>query len=517
MYQKLDPPSRSKTSEAILLCSSTLVALDNLNSSEEVDYFDGVFNYLNKMLMEEDDLTIRPCMFIDSLALQATERLFHDVLVDNPPRTEETEQLEAYDSAVLCEDVNNLWLESKAYPGSFPELTDGNVKKKRKKKVDEMMDLTEYLIQCAEAMARGDTNKAVHILEKIRKHSSPHESSSKRMAHYFANAIDARLSGSGAEKYRAFSSATTSAAQILMSYKAYITACPFHRMSNIFANKSIAKLSNGSDKLHIIDFGILYGFQWPCLIEGLSLRPGGPPKLRITGIDLPQSGLRPAERIEETGCRLMEYAKRFNVPFEYHSIAKNWENVRIEDLEIDPEEMLVVNSIYRMRNVVDESVVENQPRDSVLNFIRRLNPDMFVHGVLNGTYNTTYFLTRFREAVFHFATLFDMFQATAENDDEDRKLFEKEVFGRDIMNVVACEGRSRVERPEMYRKWGMRNLKAGFQQLELDSDLVNEVMSKVEKQYHKDFVVHEDNSWMLQGWKGRVLYALSFWTPAKRE
>ncbi|KAI3738207.1 hypothetical protein L2E82_28230 [Cichorium intybus] len=126
----------------------------------------------------------------------------------------------------------------------------------------------------------------------------------------------------------------------------------------------------------------------------------------------------------------MEYAKRFNVPFKYHSIAKNWENVRIEDLEIDREEMLMVNSIYRMRNVVDECVMENQPRDSVLKFIRKLNPDMFVHGVLNGTYNATYFPTRFREAVFHFTTLFDMFQATAKHDDDDRRFFEQEVFVR---------------------------------------------------------------------------------------
>ncbi|CAI9276234.1 unnamed protein product [Lactuca saligna] len=500
MYNKHDPPPRTQTSETVVLSSS---------GSEKVDYFDGVFCYLNKMLMEEDDLTNKPCMFIDSLALQATERSFYDVLVYNPP---ETEPLEIYDSAVLCDDFNRLSIQYKSRSSSLPGLiTDGKPVKKRRKKVVEMVDPTELLMQCGEAMANGDTTETVQLLKMIRKDSSPLGNSSRRMAHYFANAIEARLCGTGPELYRAFSS--TSAAQILKSYKAYITACPFHRMSNIFANKSIAKLANTTNKLHIIDFGILYGFQWPCIIQGLSLRPGGPPKLRITGIDLPQPGLRPSQRVEETGRRLIKYAKRFNVPFEYRAIAKTWENVKIEDLDIDPEEMLVVNSVYRMRNVLDETVVENRPRDSVLKFIRKLKPDMFVHGVLNGTYNATYFHTRFRQAVLHFTTLFDMFEATVEHDDEDRKLFERDVFGRDIMNVVACEGRSRVERPEMYRKWEMRNLKAGFVQLELDSDILNEVRAKVERQYHKDFVVHEDNNWMLQGWKGRVLYALSLWKP----
>ncbi|KAL4558226.1 hypothetical protein LXL04_036424 [Taraxacum kok-saghyz] len=500
MYQKLDPPPRTQTGEASFSCSGP----------EKVDYFDGVFNYLNKMLMEEDDLTNKPCMFIDSLALQATEKSFYDVLVYNP---QETEPLEIYDTAVLCDDLNRLCLD-KARSTSLMGFADNNVLRKRRKKMVEMVDFKELLMQCAEAMANGETSQSVQILKMIRIHSSPHGNSSNRMAHYFANAIEARLCGTGTDIYRAFASA--SAAWILKSYKAYIKACPFHRMSNVFANKSIAKLANGRDKLHIIDFGILYGFQWPCIIEGLSLRPGGPPKLRMTGIDLPQAGLRPTQGVEETGSRLIEYARRFNVPFKYHPIAKSWENVGIEDLEIDPEEMLVVNCVYRMRNVLDETVVENRPRDRVLKFIRKLNPDMFVHGVLNGTYNVTYFPTRFRQAVLHFTTLFDMFEATAGHDDDDRKLFERDVYGRDIMNVVACEGRSRVERPEMYRKWEMRNLKAGFVQLALDSDIVDEVRRKVEKQYHKDFVVHEDNNWMLQGWKGRVLYALSLWTPVNR-
>ena len=57
-------------------------------------------------------------------------------------------------------------------------------------------------------------------------------------------------------------------------------------------------------RLHIDDFGILYGFQWPSLIQQLSARPGGPPKLRITGIDLAEPGFRPAQRVEETRRRL---------------------------------------------------------------------------------------------------------------------------------------------------------------------------------------------------------------------
>nr|GLL26845.1 scarecrow-like protein 9 [Ipomoea trifida] len=78
-------------------------------------------------------------------------------------------------------------------------------------------------------------------------------------------------------------------------------------------------------KVHIIDFRILYGFQWPTFIQRIAARDGGPPKVRITGIEFPQPGFRPAERIEErieeTGRCLADYAKSFTVPFEYNAIS----------------------------------------------------------------------------------------------------------------------------------------------------------------------------------------------------
>ena len=60
------------------------------------------------------------------------------------------------------------------------------------------------------------------------------------------------------------------------------------------------------------------------LIKFLSNREGGPPKLRITGIDFPQPGFHPTEKIE-TGRHLANYCKRYSVPFEYNAIAsRKW-------------------------------------------------------------------------------------------------------------------------------------------------------------------------------------------------
>ncbi|XP_059660771.1 scarecrow-like protein 30 [Cornus florida] len=442
-------------------------------------------------------------------------------LASNCP--EEPEQLDMYDKVLLCPNLNPELCSDEALPNvaSIKLQQNGNPKAsnvgrprgKRQGNKKDVVDLRTILTQCAQAVANGDVRSANDLLMKIRQHSSAYGDGGQRLAHYVADALEARLAGTGTSLYTAFTTRRISAADILKAYKVFVTACPFLKMSFFSANRIIRELADNAMRIHIIDFGILYGFQWPCLIQRLSKRSSGPLKLRITGIDFPQPGFRPAGRVEETGRRLANYCERFNIPFEYNAIAKKWDTIRLEDLKIDRDEVLVVNCMTRLRNVPDETVVMSSPRDAVLNLIKRISPDIFIHGVINGTYSAPFFITRFREALFHFSALFDMFEACAPAEDQDRMLFEKEIFGRDAMNVIACEGTERVERPETYKQWQVRIRRAGFRQLPLNQEMVKDVRTKVKSDYHSDFVLDEDNNWMLQGWKGRIIYALSCWKP----
>ncbi|XP_022964689.1 scarecrow-like protein 30 [Cucurbita moschata] len=389
-------------------------------------------------------------------------------------------------------------------------------KKTRSKKQDNsvgVVDLWTLLTQCAQAISNYDQRTANELLNQIRQHSSPSGDGNQRLAHYFANGLETRLAA-GTPLYMPFASNETSAAEILKAFQMFIKACPFRRMSYFYANRTIMKLAEKETTLHIIDFGILYGLQWPCLIQRLSRRPGGPPKVRITGIELPQPGFRPAERVEQTGRRLAHYCKRFNVPFEYKVLAQKWETVKYEDLNVNRDELTIVTCLFRLKNVPDETVVANSPRDRVLKLIRKINPDLFIHEVMNGSFNTPFFNTRFKEALFHYSSLFDMYEATMPRDIPERHLCEKEILGRDIVNVIACEGLERVERPETYKQWQVRNTRAGFKQVPLDQDLLKNVEKIVNTEYHQDFVIDQDGSWMLQGWKGRIIYALSCWVVA---
>lgn len=517
----------------------------NNPSSSNYNYFQGVLDYINQMLMEDDDLENGRFVYPDLLALQAAEKSLGDVLNaeessgndggrrfpdrpgekrhrcgedingveagrrrrsnnnNNVARDEEQVQIEMYNGIkglCYCRELD----------ASAKRVVQPRVRARRgRPRAGERggngkgeVDFAGLLNLCAQAVGGEDFRTVNELLGRIRRHCSPHGGAAERLSHYFAKALDARLAGTGAALYTAN---RASLADTLKAYQMYFTACPFKKLSNMFADKSIGKLTMEATKIHIIDFGISHGFQWPCLIQGLSRRPGGPPALRITGIDLNAEATA-------TGRHLSYYSNKFNVPFQYTAVTKKWETICSEDVRIERDEVLVVNCLYRLQDVPDEIASEESPRDTVLNFIKQLNPQVFMHGVVSASYNALVFSTRFREAIFHFSSLFDMLEGTVGGGDEGRMVYEREILGREIMNVVACEGAERMKRPETYKQWQERIQRAGFEQMLPDGDIMRQVRAKV-MDYSNDFFVEEDGKWMLQGWKGRVIYATSSWKP----
>lgn len=426
---------------------------------------------------------------------------------------EEDELLEIFDKVhvfsvdteplpIKDDETNRLQRNQRSTKSHGPSTHNG---KRGSKK--EVVALKTLLIQCAKAVAADDWRTANEQLKEIRRQSSAFGNANQRLAHYFANALEVRLSGTGNQLYTAPNTYTA-----VKTYRNYLEICPFKEISVIFANHMILKVAEKAETLHVIDFGIFYGFQWPILIQSLSRRAGGPPKLRITGIDIPLPGFRPGDKVEETGRRLARYCDRFNVPFEYNAIAQKWETLRIEDLKIGKEEVLVVNCMFRLEKLLDETIVLRSARNAVISLIRKTNPNLFVQAIVNASYSSPYFVTRFKEAVFHFSALFDM-QNSIASQDEERFMFEKEFYGQWIMNIVACEGPERVERPEAYKQWVVRNTRAGFIQVAFDKALMKKLKNRM-KAYHRHFVITEDGGWVLVGWKGRITSATTCWVPA---
>ncbi|KAL8057386.1 hypothetical protein ABFX02_04G180500 [Erythranthe guttata] len=432
---------------------------------------------------------------------------------------EDVELSEMFDRVLLCTDTKGKPVSCTGDSEAKLLPTETNGAKSRTKKNEtqrDSVDLRTLLISCAQSVASDDRRTAYEQLKQINEHASSTGDVYQRLASVFAIGLEARLGGTGTELYTSLTRRKITAAEKLKAYQVYLSACPFKKASIGFANQMIGLVASEATTLHIVDFGILYGFQWPVLIQHLSERDGDPLKLRITGIEFPQPGFRPTERVEETGIRLAKYCERFGVPFEYQVIAtQNWESIKIEDFKIRKGEVLAVNCLFRFGTLLDETVtVDRSPRDACLNLIRSMKPDIFVNAVVSGSYNAPFFVTRFREALFHYSALFDMFDATISRDNPQRMDFEQDFYGREVINVISCEGSERVERPETYKQWQVRHMRAGFKPMPLNNELMKKLRHKVKNGYNKDFLFGEDGNWMLQGWKGRIICASSCWVPA---
>ncbi|KAJ7530349.1 hypothetical protein O6H91_15G090500 [Diphasiastrum complanatum] len=372
--------------------------------------------------------------------------------------------------------------------------------------------LIPMLVKCAQALSTNDVEEARRLVTDIKRLSSPFGSWKQRLAHYFVEALAAKLSGNVALFYTSLTKYRPSVAEMLKTFCVYLDYTPYTKIPHFYATEIIVHACEGESRLHIIDFGIMYGIQWPCLIQALANRQGGPPRLRITGIDCPQPGFKPASRVDETGRWLAHFARLWGVPFEYHALAIKWENIQPASLHLrHDDEVLIVNCMLRLRHLTDETMMAESPRKIVLKKIRSMNPKIFVQGILSMENNSPFgFMNRFHESLDDYSNKFEAIDACISRDFSERFLMEQMYFGRAIINTLACEGLDRVERGEPYTRWQALTHRAGFRILPIHTSTFNKAKDLL-KMFDKNFGMVEHGGWMLLGWKGRPTHCVSAW------
>ena len=106
--------------------------------------------------------------------------------------------------------------------------------------------------------------------------------------------------------------------------------------------------------------------------------------------------------------------------------------------------------------------------------------------------------------------MFESIDVSLPRDRKERINVEQHCLARDIVNVIACEGKQRVERHELLGKWKSRLTMAGFKQFPL-SPYVNSVIRGLLKSYSEHYKLEEIDGAMLLGWKDRNLISASAW------
>ncbi|KAI5680662.1 hypothetical protein M9H77_01889 [Catharanthus roseus] len=116
-----------------------------------------------------------------------------------------------------------------------------------------------------------------------------------KVASYFIGAINQRIFTTS----QGINSVTFLPENEILYYNFY-EATPYLKFSHFTANQGILEAFQGHDFVHVIDFSLMQGLQWPSLIQALALRPGGPPLLRITGIGPPSTK---RSRFSQRNCK----------------------------------------------------------------------------------------------------------------------------------------------------------------------------------------------------------------------
>lgn len=371
-------------------------------------------------------------------------------------------------------------------------------------------NLRQLLIACAEALSYNNMDDFEKLIERARGAVSISGEPIQRLGAYMVEGLVARKEASGTNIYRALRCREPESDDLLSYMHILYEICPYLKFGYMAANGAIADACRNEDRIHIIDFQIAQGTQWVTLLQALAARPSGAPHVRITGIDDPVSKYARGDGLEAVGRRLKAISEKFNIPVEFHGVPVFAPDVTRDMLDVRHGEALAVNFPLQLHHTPDESVDVNNPRDGLLRIVKSLSPKVTTLVEQESNTNTTPFLNRFIETLDYYLAMFESIDVTLPRNSKERINVEQHCLARDIVNVIACEGKERVERHELFGKWKSRFMMAGFRPYPLSS-YVNSVIRSLLRCYSEHYKLEEKDGAMLLGWKDRNLVSASAW------
>ncbi|KAL8549650.1 hypothetical protein ACS0TY_008481 [Phlomoides rotata] len=363
--------------------------------------------------------------------------------------------------------------------------------------------LVHTLMACAEAVQQENFKVAEALVKNIGFLAVSQPGAMRKVATYFAEALARRI-------YRLYPSNQQDSAFTDLLQMHFYETCPYLKFAHFTANQAILEAFEGKNRVHVIDFSMKQGMQWPALLQALALRPGGPPSFRLTGIGPPSHD--ETDHLQEVGWRLAQLAETINVEFEYRGfVANSLADLDASMFDIREGETVAVNSIFEMHQLLARSGAV----EKVLQVVRELKPEILTVVEQEANHNGNVFLDRFTESLHYYSTLFDSLESCGWVDEAvsvQDKVMSEVYLGRQICNVVACEGVDRVERHETLAQWRTRFNASGFRAAHLGSNAYKQASMLLALFAGGDgYRVDENNGCLMLGWHTRPLIATSAW------
>ncbi|CAN7091673.1 unnamed protein product [Brassica rapa subsp. narinosa] len=416
---------------------------------------------------------------------------------DNSQSTKRLKSCSSPDSLVTGTTVTTTTTESTRSVGLAAESTRSMVL------VDSQENgvrLVHALMACAEAIQNNDLSIAEALVKQIGFLAVSQAGAMRKVATYFAEALARRI-------YRLSPPQTKidhSLSDTLQMH--FYETCPYLKFAHFTANQAILEAFEGKKRVHVIDFSMNQGLQWPALMQALALREGGPPVFRLTGIGPPAADN--SDHLHEVGCKLAQLAEAIHVEFEYRGfVANSLADLDASMLELRPSEIeaVAVNSVFELHKLLGRT----GGIEKVLGVVKQIKPVIFTVVEQESSHNGPVFLDRFTESLHYYSTLFDSLEGVPSSQD---KVMSEVYLGKQICNLVACEGPDRVERHETLSQWANRFGTSGFAPAHLGSNAFKQAsMLLALFNGGEGYRVEENNGCLMLGWHTRPLITTSAW------
>lgn len=381
--------------------------------------------------------------------------------------------------------------------------------------------LVRLLLICATAVDHRDITSSTDSLRQLYRLCSLSGDPIQRVSAHFADALTAKLLTKNSTLYTTIM-ADPSPEEQFSAFASLYRASPYYQFAHFTANQAIIEafaaeeISNGGS-LHVVDFDVSYGLQWPSLIQSLSDKASlqKPINLRITGFG------RSAEELRDTEVRLSSFADGCrNLVFEFEGrLAGEKQEIRMKK-----NATVAVNLVFYLNTLKNYSEI-----CTTLAQIHALNPSIvtLVEKEGNSGCHPDGFLSRFMESLHYFAAMFDSLDDCLHSKNRERLRIEKNHLGREIRSAVVVDGDSekgfRYQRLETWKTAMERNKFRGVGMSSM-SVIQAKLLLKIKSHCsavddHRSgtgFGISErdDGKAISLGWQDRHLITATAWRPA---
>ncbi|KAK1408367.1 hypothetical protein QVD17_40087 [Tagetes erecta] len=398
--------------------------------------------------------------------------------------------------------INNISISSHPYVSLFSGLSDQELKE---------IQLVEYLLLCSEKVSQQHFERSSMLLDWCDELSSSSGNPIQRIVYYFSKAlrekIDKETKGitlSGLGKKHVYDIESRMMNPNMTTISIY-QKLPFYQAGHFSGTQVMVDRLSRSKRVHVIDLSIRQGVHSTILMQALSSQPDSRTKhLKITAV-----GTGFETQIKQTGDRLKSFAASLNLSFSFNMvIVEDMRDFNKDLLELDSKEALGVYSSYGLW-----SLIPQQDRlEHLMKVIKSTKPRVMLVCETATNLNSSSFVNRFIEALFHYGAVFDSLEDCMDREDENRLITESMYLGKGIRSIVTDEGSERVIRHVNIDVWRKFFSRFGMKEIGFSISSLYQAMLVAEKISGGSSCTFdmEGNSLVI-GWKGTPIQCLSAW------